>query len=130
MPGEADHRAVAVAAANEALRLIKKTSKTQKHNEEPVYQSIRGHEYANKSLNCLLAASSPTLAQIGAAGGGFQVVPGWFCAPLFVQEDQGEARGWGEVHSLRALWSSAGRGWGASRGEGQPQQLLRHHNQK
>lgn len=100
MPGEADHRAVAVAAANEALRLIKKTSKTQKHNEEPVYQSIRGHEYANKSLNCLPAASSPMLAQIGAAGGGFQVVPGWFCAPPLVQEDQEEARGWGEPSSL------------------------------
>lgn len=44
MPGKADHRVIAVAAANEALRLIKKTSRTQKHNEEPVYQSIAGHE--------------------------------------------------------------------------------------
>lgn len=48
---------VIAAAANEALRLIKKTSRTQAHNEEPVYQSIRGHEYANKSWNHLLAAS-------------------------------------------------------------------------
>lgn len=57
------------AAANEALRLIKKTSRTQKHNEEPVYQSIGGHEYANKSLNCLPAASIPALAQPRAGGG-------------------------------------------------------------
>lgn len=58
MPGEADHRVIA-AATNEALRLIKKMSKTQKHNEELVYQSIRGHEYANKSLNSLFSGSSP-----------------------------------------------------------------------
>lgn len=67
MPGKADHRVIA-AAANEALRLIKKTSRTQKHNEEPVYQSIGGHEYANKSLNYLLAASIPASAQPRAGG--------------------------------------------------------------
>lgn len=61
MPGKADHRAATAAAANEALRLIKKPSKTQKHNEEPVYQSIGGHEGANKSWSCLLDASSPDL---------------------------------------------------------------------
>lgn len=68
MPGKADHRVIA-ATANEALRLIKKRSRTQKHNEEPVYQSIGGHEYANKSLNYIPAASTPALAQPWAGGG-------------------------------------------------------------
>lgn len=85
MPGKADHRVIAAAAANEALRLIKKTSRTQKHNEEPVYQSIGGHEYANKSLNYLPAASSPALAQPRAAGG---PSPKWLCASLLMAEDK------------------------------------------
>lgn len=81
MPGKADHRVIAAAAANEALRLIKKTSRTQKHNEEPVYQSIGGHEYANKSLNYLLAASIPALAQPGAGVGPLTEMALCFPAP-------------------------------------------------
>lgn len=114
MPGEADHRAVAVAAANEALRLIKKTSKTQKHNEEPVYQSIRGHEYANKSLNCLPAASSPALAQIGAARGGFPGGPRMVLCPSVRAGGPrgGEGLGRGAQPSLQRSLELSGQGMG------------------
>lgn len=92
MPGKADHRVIAAAAANEALRLIKKTSRTQKHNEEPVYQSIGGHEYANKSLNCLLAASIPGLQGDRS--------PRWLCASQLLESTKRGMRGREEVCNL------------------------------
>lgn len=91
MPGKADHRVIA-AAANEALRLIKKTSRTQKHNEEPVYQSIGGHEYANKSLNYLPAASIPAPAQPKAGGGPDAHQTGFVPLSSWPRTKRGDAR--------------------------------------